>query len=86
VRIAQGFLHMGKGLITIQPYYSDKFLISKAGIAGIITLIHSCLDMSNILLGKHHYMFFYLALSMYPRMFFTVDENLQTLPLSVRVG
>jgi len=86
VRIAQGFLHMGKGLITIQPYYSDKLLYSKVGMAGIITLIHSCLDMTNILCGKYHYMYYYLALSMSPRMFFTVDENLQNLPVQVRVG
>jgi len=86
VRIAQGFLHMGKGLISIQPYYSDRFLISKVGMAGIVTLLHSCLDMTNIIAGKYHYMTYYLALSMYPRMLFTVDEHLQNFPQSVRVG
>jgi len=65
---------MGKGLLSIQPYYSDKLLFSKVGMAGIIIFMHSALDVKNILCGKYHFMHFYLALSMYPRMFFTVDE------------
>jgi 26S proteasome regulatory subunit N1 len=28
VRIAQGLLHMGKGLITINPFHSDRLLMS----------------------------------------------------------
>jgi len=86
VRIAQGMLHMGKGLLTLQPYYSDKFLFSKASMAGIVTFIHACLDTSNILCDKYHYLFYHLALSMYPRMMFTVDENLEPMPIQVRVG
>jgi len=72
VRIAQGLLHMGKGLITIQPFYQDKFLLNTVSMAGIIIVMHSCLDMSNILLGKYAYLLYYLGLSMYPRMLFTV--------------
>jgi 26S proteasome regulatory subunit N1 len=29
VRIAQGLVHMGKGLMTLNPYHSDRFLLSK---------------------------------------------------------
>jgi 26S proteasome regulatory subunit N1 len=29
VRIAQGLVHMGKGLLTLNPYHSDRFLLSK---------------------------------------------------------
>lgn len=86
IRIAQGFLHMGKGLLTVQPYYSDKFLMSKSGFAGLITFLHACLDTNNILCDKYHYMFYYLALAAYPRMLFTVDEDVKPLPISVRVG
>lgn len=28
VRIAQGLVHMGKGLLTLNPYHSDRFLCS----------------------------------------------------------
>jgi len=86
VRIAQGFLHMGKGLLTLQPYYSDKFLMSKVGFAGIITFLHASLDTTNILCDKYHYLFYYLGLSTYPRMLFTVNEDLKPALISVRVG
>lgn len=72
VRVAQGLLHMGKGLLTIQPYYYDKFLMSNVGMAGIIIVMHSCLDMNNIIIGKYSYLLYCLGLSMYPRMLFTV--------------
>lgn len=63
---------MGKGLLTLQPYYSDKFLLNKVAISGIVTLLHGCLDLQNLILGKHHLLLNYLGLAMYPRMCFTV--------------
>jgi len=61
-------------------------LLSKVGMAGIVTLMHSCLDMPNIILAKYHYMLFYLSLSIYPKMFFTLNENLENMSINVRVG
>lgn len=72
VRIAQGLLHMGKGVLSLQPYYCDGFLLSKVGLAGIVTLMHGLLDTTNLILNKNHTLLYYLTLSMYPRMFFTV--------------
>eukprot|EP01017_Pseudomicrothorax_dubius_P046408 TRINITY_DN8170_c0_g2_i4.p1 TRINITY_DN8170_c0_g2~~TRINITY_DN8170_c0_g2_i4.p1 ORF type:complete len:750 (-),score=243.54 TRINITY_DN8170_c0_g2_i4:172-2421(-) len=86
VRISQGLLHMGKGLVTIQPYYYDRFLYSKVSMAGIIIFANSCLDMTNIIIEKYHYMLFYLCLSIYPKSLFLLDESLKPLPVSVRVG
>ncbi|KRW98942.1 Armadillo-type fold [Pseudocohnilembus persalinus] len=85
-KIAQGFLHLGKGMLTLQPYYSDKFLYSKTAMAGIITFAHSCIDLKNIILDKYHYNIFYLSISMYPKFLFTLDENLENYPTTVRVG
>jgi len=28
VRIAQGLVHMGKGLLTLSPFHSERFLLS----------------------------------------------------------
>ncbi|CAD8085972.1 unnamed protein product [Paramecium primaurelia] len=86
VRIAQGLLHMGKGLLTLQPYYSDKFLMNKVAIAGIISFLHGCLDIKNLILEKNHTLLYYLGIAMYPRMFFTLNDNLENLPVQVRVG
>lgn len=75
VRIAQGLLHMGKGLVTIQPYYSDRFLLNQTAMAGIFILTHAALDIQNIFHGKYHYMMYYLSLSIYPRMLYLVDSK-----------
>jgi len=37
-------------------------------------------------LGKSHYILYYLICSMYPRFLITLDENLNNLTVSVRVG
>ncbi|KAJ6734148.1 26S PROTEASOME NON-ATPASE REGULATORY SUBUNIT [Salix purpurea] len=86
VRIAQGLVHLGKGLLTLNPYHSDRFLLSPTALAGLITMLHACLDMKNIASGKYHYVLYFLVLAMQPRMLLTVDENLKPLSVPVRVG
>ncbi|RZC86510.1 hypothetical protein C5167_030588 [Papaver somniferum] len=86
VRIAQGLVHMGKGLLTLSPYHSERFLLSPTALAGLIIMLHTCLDMKTFILGKYHYVLYFLALAMKPRMLMTVDENQNPLSVSVRVG
>lgn len=86
VRIAQGLVHMGKGLLTLNPYHSDRFLLSPTALAGIVTTLFACLDMKAIIVGKYHYVLYFLVLAMQPRMLLTVDENLKPLSVPVRVG
>ncbi|KAL3513913.1 hypothetical protein ACH5RR_026630 [Cinchona calisaya] len=86
VRIAQGLVHLGKGLLTLSPYHSERFLLSLTALAGLVILLHACLDMKAIILGKYHYVLYFLVLAMQPRMLMTVDENLKPLPVPVRVG
>ncbi|KAK4749802.1 hypothetical protein SAY87_027251 [Trapa incisa] len=86
VRIAQGLVHMGKGLLTLNPYHSERFLLSPTALAGIVTMLYACLDMKAIILGKYHYVLYFLVLAMQPRMLLTVDENLRPLSVPVRVG
>ncbi|CAB9502664.1 ATPase regulatory subunit 2 [Seminavis robusta] len=86
VRIAQGLLHMGKGLLTINPFHSDKMLLNGPALGGMLVLINSCLDLKNTLLDKSHYLLFYLTCAMNPRMLITVDEDINWRPVTVRVG
>lgn len=86
VRIAQGLVFMGKGTISLAPYHSDRMLLSRVAMAGLLTVIHSCFDLKNIILSKHHYMLYCLVSAMYPRMLMTFDEDLKHLPVPVRVG
>ncbi|CAN6476883.1 unnamed protein product [Victoria cruziana] len=58
-------------------------LVGSAAIAGIVTLFHACLDMKSIILGKYHYVLYYLVLATQPRMLMTVDEHLKALSMPV---
>lgn len=87
VRIAQGILHSGKGLITMNPFYGDnKFLENKNALGGILTVLFSCLNMKGTILGKNHFLLYFLALAARPRMVFTVNDKMDLLPTPVRVG
>ncbi|XP_010269892.1 PREDICTED: 26S proteasome non-ATPase regulatory subunit 2 homolog A-like isoform X2 [Nelumbo nucifera] len=86
VRIAQGLVHLGKGLLTLAPYHSDRFLLSPMALAGLVVLLHACLDMKSIILGKYHYVLYFVVVAIQPRMLLTVDENLKPLSVPVRVG
>merc|ERR1719329_1666273 len=47
VRVAQGWLHAGKGLLTMAPYHSDGLLMIPAAMAGILTTLHLSFDLKN---------------------------------------
>ena len=45
--------------------------------------------MANILvvvLDRYHWMLYFLVAAMYPRFLITLDENLKSIPVTVRVG
>ena len=86
IRLAQGFLYMGKGMLTINPYYSEKFLFNKVSMAGILIFVTAMQDLKEYICGKYHFFTFYLALSMYPKMCFVLNDKLEPMPLNVRVG
>merc|ERR1739845_156250 len=86
IRIAQGLLHLGKGLLTLNPIHSDRMLINKPALAAVLVILHSCLDMKSTLLDKYHYILFYLTCATNPRMLITVNEDLSWKPVTVRVG
>ncbi|KAL3945265.1 MAG: hypothetical protein SGBAC_000676 [Bacillariaceae sp.] len=86
VRIAQGLLHMGKGLLTINPFHADRMLLNGPALGGVLVLLHSCLDLKSTLLDKSHYLLYYLTCAMNPRMLITVNEDIEWRPVTVRVG
>ncbi|KAH0546132.1 26S proteasome non-ATPase regulatory subunit 2 [Cotesia glomerata] len=86
VRIAQGLTHLGKGTLTLSPYHSDRQLLSPVALAGLLSAIIGFLDVKNIILGRSHYLLYTLAAAMQPRMLVTFDEELNPLPVPVRVG
>ena len=61
---------------------------ARAGVAvaGILAVLHCCLDLKATIGGRHPAALFYLAAAMRPRMLMTVDEAGALLPVPVRVG
>ena len=86
VRISQGLLHMGKGLMTLNPFFSDRTLLDGNAFAGILSVLFACLDLKGTILDKSHQIIFNLSTAMNPRMLITVDKELNWVPVTVRVG
>ena len=86
VRIAQGLLHMGKGTMTLNPFHTDRQVLSRVSAAGLLTVLVSMIDAKQFVLAEHHYLLYFLITSMYPRFLVTLDEDLKPLTVNVRVG
>jgi len=86
VRIAQGLLYMGKGLVTINPLHSDRLLYSPVNLGAFLVVLHACLSLKNTILGRFPYLLYHLGPAIVPRMVLTVDEDLNHLQVPVRVG
>ena len=44
VRIAQGLVNMGKGTITINPFFADRQIMSKTAVAGLLATLTAFTD------------------------------------------
>ena len=86
VRLAQGLNAMGKGLVGLTPFHSDRLLMSGSGVAGLLTVLHACLDIKATILDKYHYLLYFLTPAMNPRFVSTVDAQLNPVTTTVRVG
>uniref|UniRef100_A0A7S3JI83 26S proteasome non-ATPase regulatory subunit RPN1 C-terminal domain-containing protein n=1 Tax=Euplotes harpa TaxID=151035 RepID=A0A7S3JI83_9SPIT len=86
VRIAQGLVSSGKGLINLQPTHSDRFLHSNVALSGILCVLLTCTFPSKLFFGRFHTMLYYLCLAMYPRMLITLNEDLEPIQVDVKVG
>jgi len=53
VRIAQGLVHLGKGTLTLNPFHSDRQLMSPVAVAGLLSVLVAFLDVKTTILGNH---------------------------------
>lgn len=86
VRIAQGLVHMGKGTMTVNPFHTDRQVLSRVATAGILTTLVTLIDAKEFILKDSHYLLYFLVTAMYPRFLITLDEDLQPVQVNVRVG
>ncbi|NXD32184.1 RPN1 protein, partial [Spelaeornis formosus] len=86
VRVAQGLVHMGKGTIGINPFFNDRQCMSRPAVAGLLSVIVSFFDAKSFVMGKQHWMLYWLVTAMYPQFLITLDEKLEEKAVTVRVG
>jgi 26S proteasome regulatory subunit N1 len=68
LRISQGLVHMGKGLMSLNPVYSQGFLINNVALAGLLISILSFTEVESLICGKYQFLIYALCLAMRPRM------------------
>lgn len=44
VRISQGMVHLGKGTISLNPYHTDRQVLSRVSIAGLLPVLIAMMD------------------------------------------
>ncbi|KRZ06168.1 26S proteasome non-ATPase regulatory subunit 2 [Trichinella zimbabwensis] len=94
VHIAQGLTHLGKGTMTLNPFHSERQLLSPSALGGLFATCFFFLDPRHTILSKQHFLLYCLVPAMNPRMLITFtpkDPNDPSSPLeqcnvNVRVG
>jgi 26S proteasome regulatory subunit N1 len=52
VRVAQGLVHMGKGMMGINPFHTDRSLMSPVAVAGLLGTLLAFTDARAFILDK----------------------------------
>ncbi|TRM60317.1 armadillo-type protein [Schizophyllum amplum] len=86
VRVAQGLVHMGKGTIGLNPFFADRTIMGRPAVAGLLATLTAFTDAKGFIMDKYHWMLYFLTPAMFPRFLITLDEELNPLPVTVRVG
>ena len=86
VRIAQGLVHMGKGSMSLNPFHTDRQILSRVAAAGLLTVLVAMIDAKQFVLAEHHYLLYFIITAMHPRFLVTLNEELKPLQVNVRVG
>ncbi|KAG5950401.1 proteasome regulatory particle base subunit [Claviceps sorghi] len=86
VRIAQGLLHMGKGTLSLNPFHTDRQVLSQVSTAGLLATMVAMIDPKEFITSTSHYLLYFLVTAMHPRFLVTLDEKLAPLKVNVRVG
>jgi 26S proteasome regulatory subunit N1 len=98
VRISQGLTHLGKGTMTLNPFHSDRQIMSPASVAALFVTCFSFLDNNtSVLNNQQNYLIYSLSLAVQPRMLITLIEDnnskdsdtpgqLKQINIPVRVG
>ncbi|OHS94361.1 Proteasome/cyclosome repeat family protein [Tritrichomonas foetus] len=86
LQIAEGMAHLGQGLMTLSPTYGDSMLLHPVALGSLMTVAFSCIQTDLLIVKGDPLLLFFVAPAIGPRFLVTLDENLEILPIQVRVG
>ena len=75
MRVAQGLIHLGKGLLTLAPHRADRNLVSNVALSSLATFALICSDLKGSILGNSHYLIYTLVPAMRPRFVVTLEQE-----------
>ncbi|XP_053213674.1 26S proteasome non-ATPase regulatory subunit 2-like [Panonychus citri] len=86
--LTKGLLHLGKGLMTLNPFSYDNQLLFPTGLAAILIIAFCSLDIKHTLLGsKLNQLIYYLTPAVRTRFVVTLDEDtLKPVEIPLGVG
>lgn len=85
-QISEGLCHLGQGLMTLSPTYGDSTLIHPVALGSLMTLAFASIHTDALLVKGDPLLLYFIAPAIGPRYLVTLDEELNILPLQVRVG
>ncbi|KAL8429313.1 hypothetical protein ACSSS7_006678 [Eimeria intestinalis] len=77
VRLSQGLLYLGKGLLQLGALHSDRQVICRVALGSLAIAIYSALLMRHTILGKFHFLLYFLFPAVQPRWLVTVAEHVE---------
>ncbi|CDJ36389.1 26S proteasome non-ATPase regulatory subunit 2, putative [Eimeria mitis] len=77
VRLSQGLLYLGKGLLHLGALHSDRQVICRVALGALAIVSYSALLMRHTILGKFHFMLYYLFPAVQPRWLVMVAERVE---------
>ena len=60
--------------------------MSLKSVSGLLSGLMGFTDVNHFMLGNHHYLLYQFVLSLYPRYLITLNEELKSVPITVRIG
>ena len=86
LQIAEGLTHLGQGLMTLSPTYGDSELIHPVALGSLLTVAFACIQTEELIVKSEPLLLYFIAPAIGPRFLVTLNEELEILPLQVRVG
>ncbi|KAL8428124.1 hypothetical protein Efla_005827 [Eimeria flavescens] len=74
VRLSQGLLYLGKGLLQLGALHSDRQVICRVALGSMAIISYAALLMRHTILGKFHFLLYFLFPAVQPRWLVTVAE------------